>query len=343
MKITLTFLFVLTSLMVSGQIKPPAKPAMKDSKTLAKKDTVKVKPKPIVAVEEKLQVRLDTAKGGKTYESHLTLLKEGKPVPPTAYTIGLQVRPNASTRQNCLRDTAWRGSLVPEEPVSRFLQKAGLPRAINDRESCFYQAESVRGEVIGIFKLADPKNPSKGVDKTVKVVIESPFSFVVGSEVYVKKAREPKPEVKVEQKSLIIKHSGDSLQVYLDKVTEENVRYSTLPKGTVQGISKRSVREIQYADGHTETLSEKIEINGEEDWEKVEVSTSFRQTPGLARRGIVRLNDKTDKNIKTQVDALQKLRREAAKLKAHLIVVEIPFAAPGSKPVISRQADAFGY
>lgn len=80
------------------------------------------------------------------------------------------------------------------------------------------------------------------------------------------------------------KHSGDSLSVKVIKVDQTTITFKYPGEDAEQTIGKFAVSTIIYgSSGRVEKISDKIEIRGDEDWEKVEIVTDKAQVWGLKK------------------------------------------------------------
>ena len=76
----------------------------------------------------------------------------------------------------------------------------------------------------------------------------------------------------------IYKHSGEVLDVNVIKVGETTITYKYPGEDAEQVIGKLAVDKIVYAgSGRTEEISDKIEIENKDDWEKVQIITDPAQ------------------------------------------------------------------
>ena len=79
----------------------------------------------------------------------------------------------------------------------------------------------------------------------------------------------------------LYKHSGETLDVKIVKVGEFSITYKYPGEDAEQTIGKLAVGKIQYSSGRTEQISDKIIINGKDDWEKVQIISDKAQMVGL--------------------------------------------------------------
>jgi hypothetical protein len=82
----------------------------------------------------------------------------------------------------------------------------------------------------------------------------------------------------------MLKHSGETLDVKVIKVGETTIAYKYPGEEAEQTIGKFAIATITYgSSGRKETISEKIEVSGKDDWEKVEILTDPSQVIGLKK------------------------------------------------------------
>ena len=157
-------------------------------------------------------------------------------------------------------------------------------------------------------------------------------------------AQEPKPDK-------LVKISGDTLRVNVAGVTEQEVSFTYPGEKMTNTLSKNQIKEILFANGRVEKLSQKVIITGEQDWAKVLVTTSDNDVKGLVRKGEVRAKatGMTTMSSQANIDAraTEKLKREAARLGAHIILVQNQTSHAGiyglTTPGSLKQGVAYGY
>ncbi|MCK9638986.1 MAG: hypothetical protein M0R39_03680 [Prolixibacteraceae bacterium] len=136
----------------------------------------------------------------------------------------------------------------------------------------------------------------------------------------------------------ITKMSRESIAVKIISMSEKSVTFSWPGETMTISISKNLIEEIKYASGRKEKLSEKVLIRGEDDWEKVKLTTQASDIEGLIKKGDL---NETSPNIgiytsakkaETKID--RKIRQKAASLGAHIILITVitvtSFNMPGS-------------
>jgi hypothetical protein len=123
---------------------------------------------------------------------------------------------------------------------------------------------------------------------------------------------------------IIVKHTGERLNVKIISVDEKIV--FIYPGETAnQTVFKNCVREIIFSSGRVQEITEKIIIKGEDDWEKVVITSDPEEVKCLVRKGDVRSSASNSWNFKSKkgVDkkATMKIQKEAAELKACFILI----------------------
>jgi c-di-GMP-binding flagellar brake protein YcgR len=124
---------------------------------------------------------------------------------------------------------------------------------------------------------------------------------------------------------IILKHTGEQLKVKIISV-DEKITFTYPNETSNQVIAKNCVREIIFSSGRVQEITEKIIVNGEDDWQKVIVTTNPDDIKCLNRKGEVRSSASNTWNFKGKdaIDkkATMKIKMEAAKLKAHIIFIQ---------------------
>src|SRR5690349_14358604 len=65
----------------------------------------------------------------------------------------------------------------------------------------------------------------------------------------------------------IVKIRGDTLKVAIQNVGESSITFTYSNEKATQTISKKTVKQIIYSNGRTESVTTPIIISGEADWE----------------------------------------------------------------------------
>jgi hypothetical protein len=121
------------------------------------------------------------------------------------------------------------------------------------------------------------------------------------------------------------KHSGETLEVKIVKVGETTVSYKYPGEDAEQTIGKYAIASITYGSGRKEDISEKIVVNGKDDWEKVVILTEASEVIGLKKGDEIRgkTSGITGFHSAGSADkkATKKLKEEAAESNAPFVLM----------------------
>lgn len=107
------------------------------------------------------------------------------------------------------------------------------------------------------------------------------------------------------------------------EITSEDVRYSYEGEELINSISNNVVKEIIFKSGRIQKFSERIIINGEEDWEKVKITTLESDIEGLVKGVDMMAKANSGWSMtnqgKMQKKAMEKLKKQAAAKGYHIV------------------------
>jgi hypothetical protein len=143
----------------------------------------------------------------------------------------------------------------------------------------------------------------------------------------------------------IFKINGESIAAKIVSVAETDVTFSYPGESMTIKLSKNLIKEIKYSSGRKEKFSEMVVINGEKDWEKVKLTTLTSDIEGLVKKGDLSASKTNLGPIytpekKTHTKLETEIRKEAAKLGAHIILLTPSNAASSEFKVTGV---AYGY
>ena len=154
----------------------------------------------------------------------------------------------------------------------------------------------------------------------------------------------------------LVKVTNESVLVNVVSVNERDVSFTYPGEKAVNVLSKNQIKEIDFASGRVEKMTEKVVIASEEDWQKVVVTTVEADVAGLTRKGEVRAKATGATALSNQANidarATEKLKREAARLGAHIVLIQAQNTQRGSMgnmfqpaqtPTSLKQGVAYGY
>ena len=108
-------------------------------------------------------------------------------------------------------------------------------------------------------------------------------------------------------------------------ISEFEIAYSFIGESLTNAISKKQVKEIHFGSGRLQKFSEITIIKGEQDWEKVQLTTFQTDVVGLIKKGEVKgkaMGTALANMTKVKGRAEEQIKREAAKLGAHIIFIQ---------------------
>jgi len=112
----------------------------------------------------------------------------------------------------------------------------------------------------------------------------------------------------------------------ITSITEKDVIYLYSGETLTNTISKNQVKEIVFSNGRIQKISELIEIKGEEDWEKVQITNIESDISGLIKKGDVagKANAFTALSSVNEMKekAEMKVKKQAAALGAHIVFIK---------------------
>ena len=144
------------------------------------------------------------------------------------------------------------------------------------------------------------------------------------------------------QNDQIFLHNGKSIEATISLVDDFKVIFKYVGENAEQTLSKKCIGKIIYNSGREEMISEKIEINGEDDWEKVEILMDKSEIVGLKK--LDEVQGKTTALFAgytsasgTDKRSMKKLLQAAAKLRAPFVYITADKDSKGG-----MQSGAFG-
>lgn len=129
----------------------------------------------------------------------------------------------------------------------------------------------------------------------------------------------------IEKNDTICKINGEIIAVKIVNTTTNDITFSRPGETLTETLPKNLIKEITYSNGRKEKVSEMIIIKGEEDWEKVKLTSIPEDVAGLVKKGDIQAT-KTNlglytpaKKVKPKLEA--EIKKEAAKIGAHIVLI----------------------
>lgn len=125
---------------------------------------------------------------------------------------------------------------------------------------------------------------------------------------------------------LIKTHKGETIDGKVYEIGERAIKFKYAGEEVINSLSKNLVSEINFGSGRSQKISDKIEVNGEQDWEKVIITKLESDVDGLTRVGEIMANAQNNWSYTTNVGklekkAMDKLKRDAARRGCHVILI----------------------
>jgi hypothetical protein len=122
----------------------------------------------------------------------------------------------------------------------------------------------------------------------------------------------------------LVLHNGNKIIGTVSSINHYTISFKYKNEKTEQQLSNYAIEKIQFESGRTQLITEKISIQGEEDWEKVIILEDKEQRTGLKRISDIHAHTKFI-NLHTANSGnnkvTEKLKREAAKLNCPFLLI----------------------
>ena len=144
----------------------------------------------------------------------------------------------------------------------------------------------------------------------------------------------------------IVKVNGETVAAKVTAVTDHDVSFVYPGEEVVNVLIINQVKEVDFASGRVQKLTERVEIHNENDWGKVTITTVAGDVKGLVAKGDVvgTAIPMTAFSSQANMDerANEKLKRKAAKLGAHIILLTSDQASMMAGKTVKKGV-AYGY
>lgn len=123
----------------------------------------------------------------------------------------------------------------------------------------------------------------------------------------------------------IYTHKGDSIICKVSEMGEKSIKYKYEGEELTNSISKNLVSQVRFANGRVQKVTDKVIINGESDWGKVQITNIPSDIEGLTRveELMAKANSgwSTTNQGKMEKKAMDKLKKEAAAKGCHIVLL----------------------
>lgn len=128
------------------------------------------------------------------------------------------------------------------------------------------------------------------------------------------------------QNDKVYLHNGEVMEVSVKGISSGIITYSYPGEALTQEVAEKQVEKIVFSSGRVQQVSEKIVINGKDDWEKVAITSLESDIKGLVRKGEVKGSKTGATTFSSTSKVLEKaekeMKEEAAEMGAHIIFIK---------------------
>jgi len=137
----------------------------------------------------------------------------------------------------------------------------------------------------------------------------------------------------------IFTHHKDSIICKIVEIEDKSIKYKYVGEDLVNSISKNNVSQVKFESGRIQKFTEKIIINGESDWQKVQITNIESDVEGLTQVEKITIKMSKDWIYNETVkfnNAKDELKKEAAKKSCHLVLLLTTIGKKGHLDIIDR-------
>lgn len=130
------------------------------------------------------------------------------------------------------------------------------------------------------------------------------------------------------------------MSVYVNYVSEYDITYIYPGETVTYTTSRNVVKKIRYGSGRVEKITDLIIINDENDWEKVITTHVPSDIKGLTLKGEVTTRAAVFGGNLKKLDkvAIEKIKRQAATMGAHIILIETKILDATNRILVTGKA-----
>lgn len=126
-----------------------------------------------------------------------------------------------------------------------------------------------------------------------------------------------------EARDILFKGNGERIVCSIRSLENDRIQYVTGGRYLTTTYLQRLSR-IAFGDGSSREIQPVVWISGEEDWQKVKVVSDLSKVLNLPEVGIIdvqRMGTLFSKQEKTVAAAMEQIKREAAKIGSHVVLI----------------------
>ena len=125
------------------------------------------------------------------------------------------------------------------------------------------------------------------------------------------------------KKDTLIKGNGERIYCVIKTFENDKVQYITGGRFLTTTYTQR-LSEIKFSDGTSQFFQPLFKINSEDDWQKIKVTSDQSKVKNLLELGVIDAEQTGSvfaKQDKLKSLALERIRKEAAKLGSHIVLI----------------------
>jgi hypothetical protein len=134
---------------------------------------------------------------------------------------------------------------------------------------------------------------------------------------------------------------GDTIHCRILEFNGIALTYKLSFNDSVCYMTSGKIYQLLYSDGQIQNVSQRVSVSGENDWEKVIISYDTAEVEGLVKVADLKATTRT---YSTEEKALEKgeikLKKEAAKMGAFLVLITYRYSRGMYTPILIRYNDA---
>lgn len=125
---------------------------------------------------------------------------------------------------------------------------------------------------------------------------------------------------------VVVYHNGNMVEGKVTETNDQFIKFIYKGEDVVNTISRKALAEVRFASGRVQEMSQKVVVNGPDDWEKVKVVYDKNEVLGLKSLGQVEKHSSGTWSFSMTAGhfsekTLKKIRKEAAKRGGCIVLV----------------------
>ena len=119
----------------------------------------------------------------------------------------------------------------------------------------------------------------------------------------------------------IVKLNGETINCKVTEIAISAIKYQDQDEDIIRHVLSNQVHKIIFKSGKVEEINKNIVINGEDDWERIQIVNSDFDVSGLTKGEVIETSVNGAGRGYTEEMALQKIKKIAASKGYHTVVI----------------------